>query len=119
MTPQIKYTATDVSPLPIVARSKEGFEFYPNDNIWIIVDQVHETHFKFDEFMKYYDTTIIISFKHTLIHYIQTFALSHPRNMYNIFLNFTRSLTIESSLIYTISSIHFINYKAHLGKDEW
>ena len=119
MIHQMGHADREVFTLPKVAKSKEGFEFFPNENNWFITDQVKDSHFNFDELSKHYTFNLISSFKLTLIFYIENYALSHPYNMHNLFLNFTRSLPSGNNLLSSISSTHIINYKAKLGKDVW
>jgi hypothetical protein len=119
MINRMEHSAGEAFTLPNVARSKEGFEFFPNENSWLIVDQVKESHFHFDELSKYYSFDFISSLKLTLIFYIENYALSHPYNMHNLFLHFTRSLPSDNDLLSSISSTNIINYKAKLGKDVW
>lgn len=106
--------------LPIVARSKEGYEFYPRESTWKIVDQTAVVHFHFDELTECCAENILNSFQLTLLHYIENMALSHASNMHKYFLHFCRALYVPGNKrLCNISDTMLINYKAKLEQNEW
>jgi len=112
-------TSITTLELPAVARSKEGYEFYPRENTWKVVDQTAVVYFHFEELQQYCEQPLIMSHQLTLLHYIESNALSHASNMHKFFLHFCRALYVPCHQFCSITSTMIINYKAHLGQMEW
>jgi integrase len=108
-----------VSALPEYVISKEGYRFSTAGS-WQITDQAKTVNFHFDDLILYYDYSLFINYQLSLLHYVKNYSLSHAINMHQYFLKFSRTLPTPSERhIASISSTLVINYKAHLGQEEW
>lgn len=101
------------------AKTKNGIEFDPNDNIWSHNDLSKTYKFDFDSL--HIVRSRIYGLKRTFVWYLETHSLSHTGNMFRS-LKWLLDYIFEQSEkdIDMIKSTHLINYKSTLDpQHEW
>lgn len=101
------------------AKTKNGLEFDPNDNIWSHNDLSKTYKFNFDSL--HIVGSRVYGLKRTFVWYLETHSLSHAGNMFRS-LKWLLDYTFEQSEedIDIIKSTHLMNYKSTLDtQHEW
>lgn len=100
--------------LPELAISKSGFQFYPQEDKWIIADLSHNIYLDFNKFGRYCDSDLVQAFKKVLLFYIEQKSASFSDNIFFYFWKFVEGV-YSDKLLSTINSTHIINYKDKLS----
>lgn len=109
-----------ISALPSLARTRSGVTFDPSADRWAYRDGVKTVSLDFT-FALTFAVELRSSLKSVLLWYAENTSASHLQNMHSHFVRFTYFLASSSSgQIDAVTSLHILNYKASLSKDnQW
>lgn len=109
-----------IPALPSMARTRSGVTFDPSADRWAYRDGVKAVSLDFT-FALSFAVELRRSLKSVLLWYAENTSASHLQNMHSHFVRFTHFLDSSSSgQIDAVTSLHILNYKASLPKDnEW
>lgn len=104
--------------LPVIALTRSGREFNPNDGVWQWIDGVHRIRLDFSRF--HLPTTVpVASLKYALHVFMKSYSPNYATNLYNSFVHFLALRQGQPPLV-TISVEEVSNYRARLAKhDTW
>lgn len=96
------------------AKTKNGLEFHPNDNVWPLKDISRQYKFDFDTL--YISDSRIYGLKRVFVWYLENHSLSHAANIFQSLKTLLKYLYEQlQDYILTITSTHLINYKSSLS----
>jgi len=101
------------------AKTKNGLEFDPNDNVWSLSDISRQ--YKFNFTILHISNNSIYGLKRVFVWYLENMSFSHSSNMFQGIKTLLEYFYEQSEKnMITITSTHLINYKSSLGnKNEY
>ena len=98
-----------------ISQTRNGVQFDPNEDIWVIEDISGKTNFDFNYFNSSEKNKH--SLKDAFRWYLENHSVRHTANMYKYFKNLIKYLSSDfEKKILKISDIDIINYRGYLGK---
>lgn len=107
----------DILSLPERCVTFNGYEFFPNEDMWRIPDCSRIYFFNFKTLRSLCANEIVQAMKKTCIWYLENRSPSHANNTFNQFKYMVEELVSEGELLSHLSSHHIISYKGNLSTE--
>lgn len=109
------------APLPTEAHTVEGLVFNPSDNQWKLRDTAGSLTVKWRRFDSWMAPSLVHSFRHVLLWYVENRALSTARNIHDRLTALLTAISASgSSAVKSITQAHLQSYRSSLKpSEEW
>ncbi len=106
------------APLPTEAHTVEGMVFNPSDDQWKLRDTAGSLTVKWRRFDRWMAPSLVHSFRHVLLWYVENRALSTARNIHDRLTALLTAISASgSSAVKSITQAHLQSYAAIREKD--
>ena len=111
--------STEVLSLPNSYATRSGYQFTPEEEMWVIPDTSHTRYFNFQTLEPHCSDELVLTLKKALLWFLREKSTSHAHNMFCQF-KYMVAATPKESPLEEISAAHVISYKGNLPpENKW